>query len=134
MAHALWNYDGACKNIHGHSYKLYVTLIGNIKNDKTSPKNGMVIDFSDINNIVKSAIINKFDHALVISEDAVYNSQLLNQLSEKIIITGFQPTVENLLIYFTDILNNKIPDHVKLYSLKLQETETSYAEWFSDDN
>ncbi len=53
MAHALNNYDGLCRNIHGHSYKLRVTLIGQPSNDKTSPKKGMLIDFSDIKKIVR---------------------------------------------------------------------------------
>ncbi|HQH18564.1 MAG TPA: 6-carboxytetrahydropterin synthase, partial [Bacteroidales bacterium] len=46
MAHALWGYDGPCKNIHGHSYYLYVTIIGSPINNPQSPKNGMVIDYS----------------------------------------------------------------------------------------
>ena len=75
MAHALNNYDGLCRNIHGHSYKLRVTLIGQPSNDKTSPKKGMLIDFSDIKKIVRESIIDKYDHALV-----------LNQNTDKIII------------------------------------------------
>ena len=54
MAHALWNYDGACKNIHGHSYKLFVTVIGEPDPDEESPKYGMVIDFTDLKEIKKA--------------------------------------------------------------------------------
>jgi 6-pyruvoyltetrahydropterin/6-carboxytetrahydropterin synthase len=53
MAHALWNYDGLCKNIHGHTYKLYVTVMGVPCNDSDDQKNGMVIDFGDLKRIVK---------------------------------------------------------------------------------
>jgi len=135
MAHALWNYDGDCKNIHGHSYKLYVTITGIPVNDCTDPKYGMVLDFIDISKIVKSTIISKFDHALIISQEAASeHTPLINQLSDRLIITSFQPTAENILIHFADILKRSIPDNVKLHSLKLQETETSFAEWVADDN
>ena len=53
MAHVLWNYDGPCKNVHGHSYRLFVTLSGFPTDNKDNPKNGMVIDFSDLKSIVK---------------------------------------------------------------------------------
>ena len=66
MAHALSNYDGKCKNIHGHTYKLFVTLIGIPCEDCSSPKNGMVLDFGDLKNIVKIPIVDVFDHALVV--------------------------------------------------------------------
>ena len=48
MAHALWNYDGACKNIHGHSYHLFISIIGEPLQDEDNPKFGMVIDFKDL--------------------------------------------------------------------------------------
>jgi len=60
MAHALWNYDGPCRNIHGHSYKLYVTVFGNTLLDNTSTKLGMVMDFSELKKIVKKYVIDYF--------------------------------------------------------------------------
>ncbi len=47
-AHVLYNYDGKCKNLHGHSYKLLVTVKGAINYDLSDPKNGMVMDFGDL--------------------------------------------------------------------------------------
>ena len=67
MAHVLWNYDGPCRNVHGHSYRLFVTLSGTPVNDPENPKNGMVIDFTDLKRIVKKEIVNVFDHAVVVS-------------------------------------------------------------------
>ena len=49
MAHALTNYDGPCRNIHGHSYRLFVTVSGIPSDDPRDPRNGMVIDFSELN-------------------------------------------------------------------------------------
>lgn len=135
MAHALWNYDGACRNIHGHSYKLFVTFIGNPLQENNNPKNGMVMDFMDMKNIVQSVISEEFDHALLISKDALnHNALLAEQMFGKLKLTDYQPTVENILIYLADKFNSRMPSDIKLYSLKLQETETSYAEWFASDN
>lgn len=135
MAHALWNYDGACRNVHGHSYVLYVTLTGTPVNDVDSPKNGMVVDFGDIKKIVNNLIIKEFDHALVISGFADYhNLKSDEQLFGKLKVVDFQPTVENLLIYFATLLKQNLPETLFLNSLKLQETGTSYAEWFATDN
>lgn len=135
MAHALDNYDGLCRNIHGHSYKLHVTLIGQPSKDEASPKKGMLIDFSDVKKIVLESIIDKYDHALVLSQDTdKIIIDILRQYYQKIITVPFQPTSELLLITFSQILQNALPVNVKLFSLRLNETETSYAEWFTGDN
>ena len=70
MAHALYGYDGLCKNIHGHSYRLWVTVIGNVLDDSKSVKNGMVLDFSLLKKIVKPEIVDKFDHSLVLNANS----------------------------------------------------------------
>lgn len=135
MAHALWNYNGACQNIHGHSYKLFVTISGKPILDHDNPKNGMVIDFAEMKQFLKSVIKEEFDHALVISKEANINElEKINQMFGKLKVVDFQPTVENLLIYFADLLKEILPHPLELHSLKLQETETSFAEWYAEDN
>jgi 6-pyruvoyltetrahydropterin/6-carboxytetrahydropterin synthase len=135
MAHALWNYDGACRNIHGHSYVLFVTLIGTPVNDINNPKNGMVVDFGDIKKIVKDNIVKEFDHALVISKFGDYHKiNPLEQMFGKVKVVDYQPTVENLLIHFSGLIKSSLPENIRLFSVKLQETGSSYAEWFADDN
>lgn len=134
MAHALSNYDGKCKNIHGHTYKLFVTLIGIPCEDCSSPKNGMVLDFGDLKNIVKIPIVDVFDHALVVPADKGFEDLRKFQETDKYIEVPFQPTCENLTIYIANIIRSKLPDSVSLYSIRLYETPTSYAEWFADDN
>lgn len=135
MAHALWNYDGACSNIHGHSYRLFVTVIGEIKGNSDDPKNGMVTDFGDLKNLVKTLLINDFDHSLVISSKADISCIAASkQMFDRVRVVDFQPTCENLLVYFASKISESLPGNLKLYSLKLNETATSYAEWFSDDN
>ena len=135
MAHALWNYDGLCKNIHGHSYKLFVTVIGIPFSDENNLKNGMVIDFSDLKNIVKTQIVDKFDHSLVIYKKAPHEKLLeLNEMYERHHVVEFQPTCENLVVHFVNIIKPLLPPEVKLKNVKLYETASSFAEWDADDN
>jgi len=135
MAHALWNYDGLCKNIHGHSYKLFVTIIGEPINDKKSPKNGMVLDFGDLKSIVKTNIVDIFDHTIVFSSQAPTKDFVnVKQMFERIEILDFQPTCELLVADFAKRIKPMLPSDIKLFSLKLYETATAYAEWFASDN
>ncbi|MDX9725780.1 MAG: 6-carboxytetrahydropterin synthase [Bacteroidales bacterium] len=135
MAHALWNYDGPCKNVHGHSYRLFVTLSGSPVDDASDPKNGMVIDFSDLKRIVSEEIVRIFDHAVTVSDN--YDPEklgLLKKMFGNCVIVGYQPTCENLVADFAVRIGRKLPMMVKLHSLRLYETATSYAEWFASDN
>ena len=127
MAHALKGYDGPCKNIHGHSYELFVTVIGKPINDINVSNNGMVIDFKLLKNIVRENIIEDYDHALVLHKES---AALINDDSNEL----YQPTGENMLTHFAAILKNKLPPDVKLFSLRLRETVTSFAEWYAEDN
>lgn len=135
MAHALYGYDGPCKNIHGHTYHLSVTLMGAPIMDSGDVKLGMVIDFGDLKKIVKEQIINIYDHALVLNEQAPYSkSEVIANEFEKVILVPFQPTCENLLLHFVDAIKNLFPASVKMVSIRLDETPTSFAEWFLSDN
>lgn len=130
MAHALRNYDGLCRNIHGHSYKMDITLAGQPLHDESSPKNGMVMDFGDLKRLVNEEIISLFDHALVLN--AKTDAQLIDVLKqnyEKIVTVEFQPTTENLLNFIADKLKKRLPETVKLCRIRLRETDTSYADW-----
>lgn len=136
MAHALFGYDGACSQIHGHSYKLFVTLIGKPSDDNCDPKNGMVIDFGVIKGVVNRNLIDRYDHSLVLRRTGSNDPLLetLKQNFEKIEIVDYQPTCENMISRFAEILQQEFPEGVELYSLKMHETATSYAEWFAEDN
>lgn len=135
MAHALTGYDGACRNIHGHSYKFSVTVIGEpIKNNK-DPKWGMVIDFKDLNKIIKEEVVNVFDHGVVLQADTPGSVITeMKKVYNNLIIKEYQPTCENLLIDFVEKVITRMPAGVKLHSARLEETATSFAEWFANDN
>jgi 6-pyruvoyltetrahydropterin/6-carboxytetrahydropterin synthase len=135
MAHALYQYDGLCKNIHGHTYNMEITLLGEIRNEKGHPKDGMVMDFAKLKMLVKDKIVNKYDHALVINSLASEKYiQGLKNTTERLIVVDFQPTSENMCVYFAETLQPELPSNVSLYSIRLYETATSYAEWFASDN
>ncbi len=135
MAHALYGYDGACKNIHGHTYELSVTLIGKILLQENHAKNGMLIDFTDFKRIVKENIGDVFDHALVLNGNSPH-AQLaeIKQNFEKVHFVNFQPTCENLVLDFLQRIKTALPQNLKIHAIKLKETPTSYAEWFAEDN
>jgi 6-pyruvoyltetrahydropterin/6-carboxytetrahydropterin synthase len=134
--HALYGYDGKCRNVHGHSYKLSVTVIGTPITDNNHVKYGMVIDFTDLKKIVKEEVVEKFDHATVFNNNTphVELAKELQQRGHYVILVPYQPTSENMVIDFAEKIKNRLPDNITLFSLKLQETETSYAEWFASDN
>jgi 6-pyruvoyltetrahydropterin/6-carboxytetrahydropterin synthase len=135
MAHALHNYDGKCKYMHGHSYKLFVTITGKPIADPQNPKFGMVMDFGDLKAIVNDSIVNKFDHAVCLSKHSpVAEIQKIKPIFEKIEVFELQPTCENMIIEFAARLKQKLPNSVALHSLKLYETATSFTEWFASDN
>ena len=134
--HALFGYDGKCRNVHGHSYKLGVTVIGRPIEDEDNVKLGMVIDFGDLKKIVKQEIVDKFDHATVFNKNTphVELAEELQKRGHNVILVEYQPTSENMIQDFAEKIKSRLPDHIELFSLKLQETETSYAEWFASDN
>ncbi len=134
-AHVLWNYDGACKNIHGHSYLLYVTVKGQTLEDSDHPKHGMLMDFSVLKKIVNELIIEPYDHALLVNADTPHAEMAKNnQLFGKIAAVPYQPTCENMVCDFAHKISKALPEGVKLHSLRLHETATAYAEWHANDN
>ena len=134
--HALYGYDGKCRNVHGHSYKLSVTVIGKPIADANHVKYGMVIDFSDLKKIVQEEIVLKFDHATVFNQNTphIELARELEQRDHHVILVDYQPTSENMVIDFAQRIKSGLPENIKLFSLRLQETESSYAEWFQSDN
>jgi 6-pyruvoyltetrahydropterin/6-carboxytetrahydropterin synthase len=135
MAHVLWNYDGPCRNVHGHSYRLFVTISGVPIDAPDHPKNGMVIDFTDLKRIVRSEIVNIFDHAVVLSSRHDNGKmQMFTKLFGNTVAVDYQPTCENLVSDFAERITKHLPGEIKLHSLKLYETSTSFAEWYASDN
>jgi len=134
--HALYGYDGKCKNVHGHSYKLSVTVIGTPITDSDNVKFGMVIDFSDLKKIAREEIVDVFDHATVFNKNTphVELAEELKNRGHHVILVDYQPTSENMVIDFAKKIQDRLPNNIQLHSLKLQETESSFAEWYASDH
>jgi 6-pyruvoyltetrahydropterin/6-carboxytetrahydropterin synthase len=110
-AHLLPNHLGKCKNLHGHTYQLFVEIEGPISLQETTPEKGMVMDYTNFSNIIKEEILYLFDHCNL-------NERLDN------------PTCENLLRLFIEILQKKFnTGPIRLKSIKLKETENTWARW-----
>ena len=133
--HALYGYDGLCKNVHGHSYKLHVTVVGRPIDDQNNVKNGMVIDFKDLKTIVKSEVVDVFDHATVFNKNTphVELAKILSDSGHKVLLVDYQPTSEKMVIDFAHRIATRLPAHIKLHNLRLHETATAYAEWYAKD-
>jgi len=134
--HALYGYDGKCKNVHGHSYKLSVTVIGTPIAAENNVKLGMVIDFGDLKKIVKEEVVSPFDHATVFNKNTphIELAQELMDRGHKVILADYQPTSENMVIDFAKKIKARLPKEIQLHSIKLRETDTAFAEWYAADN
>ena len=135
-AHALWGYDGKCREVHGHSYRLFVTIKGEPETDKDSPKLGMVMDCGELKSIVAREITDRLDHSFVMRRTPEAEALAASMESQftNVVLVDYQPTCENLLADFAARLMRALPKRVQLHSLRLHETATSYAELYAEDN
>ena len=135
-AHALDGYDGPCREIHGHSYRLFVTVKGAPLADASHPKQGLVMDFGLLKSIVGQEIIARFDHALVLQRTAASDDLRATLASrfDNLVEVDYRPTCENMLADFADRIRPRLPQGVSLHAVRLHETATSFAEWYASDN
>jgi 6-pyruvoyltetrahydropterin/6-carboxytetrahydropterin synthase len=103
--------------------------------DKENVKYGMVIDFGDLKKIVQEEIVEIFDHATVFNKNTPHKDLAitLKNNGHKVIMADYQPTCELLVIDFANKIKNRLPSNILLHSLKLQETESSFAQWYEKD-
>ena len=127
-AHALTHYDGKCRQIHGHSYRLMITVTGEPSLVPGDPKSGMIMDFNDLKQIVTRHVLEPLDHSLMLRKDAPLARELAESY-DNVIIFDFQPTCEQLVRYIAGILEPVITPPNRLCRVRLYETPTSYAEW-----
>lgn len=132
MAHAIHGYNGACKNIHGHSYELHVTVASSNNITDYIPAPGFIVDFKELKLLVNNNIIKTLDHKLVLS-DAYLAVNPAIKSHENLVTWQVEPTAENLLIYIMKTLQKEMPTLVKLEKLKLYETKDSFAVWTNVD-
>ncbi len=130
MAHAIHGYSGVCKNIHGHSYELHVTVSSDNNSNGYFPAPVFMLDFKDLKKIVTDSVIEKLDHQLVLSEGFLLEHPFFYSL-ENLVVFETEPTAENLLLFIQQQLCVILPENIRLVNLKLHETKESFAEWTS---
>lgn len=139
MAHALHNHSGQCKNVHGHTYKLEVTLKGATSEAPHQANDGMVIDFSALKGIIEDEIICIADHALWLNHlDPRAGMLEPNPMFGKMQAVSYNPTCENMVAKFASILKEVFYEKgytgLTLTKVRLWETSNSYATWRYSDN
>lgn len=122
-AHRLSNYAGDCRQLHGHTYKLEVTISGPVQADTD-----MVLDFKVLKEILKSAVLVPFDHALIL-KDNPQNRQDFGNYTGRITWLPTEPTAERMVLFLADSIGSLLPASTRLDSLRLFETSNSYATW-----
>ncbi|WP_373753786.1 6-carboxytetrahydropterin synthase QueD [Neisseria weixii] len=126
-SHMLDGHDGKCQNVHGHTYKLEITVSDGLI--QGGAKDGMVMDFTDLKAIVKQEIITPFDHAFIYDGRNERESQiaaLLDGWNMKTLRLNCRTTAENMSIEMFVRLKHA---GLKVCSVKLWETPTSCAEY-----
>jgi 6-pyruvoyltetrahydropterin/6-carboxytetrahydropterin synthase len=105
--HALRNYKGKCENVHGHNYRVQVTVAGEKLNET-----GLLVDFSDLRRGIMD-LAGRFDH------------QFLNDLAP---FDRINPSAENLAKYISDGLHARLHSHgLEIQAVTVWETDTSCA-------
>jgi 6-pyruvoyltetrahydropterin/6-carboxytetrahydropterin synthase len=127
-AHALHGYNGSCRHIHGHSYRLHVTVRAAQEAAGYLPGQGILIDFKVLKQIVNEAVVKRLDHQLVLSGNFI-NTHTEALPPDNMLIMEAEPSAENLLVFARDAIRARLPGGVVLAGLRLYETEDSYAEW-----
>ena len=122
MGHRLPEHFGNCKNIHGHSYKMIVEFEGEMNKDE------MIIDFYDIDRIIKP-LIEKLDHAFMVNKNDRDVIEFLEKIKSKKLVVDFNSTVENICKFvLEEIKKFEMPPNISTIGVRIYETNEDYAE------
>lgn len=125
-AHRLPWHEGLCKNLHGHSYTMFVEIEGELD------ANGLLMDFKDLKQCLLP-LINAWDHATIVAAHDKELRDVVESKNWKHYILPYDTTAENMCIYAADYLIEHSRDvlvshRVHTVRVRVSETETCYAE------
>ena len=123
-AHVLTNHQGLCKNLHGHTYRVDISV-----SQPEDDGRDMVIDFKDLKGIANEVICDRFDHAFVYNTESVGEREIAAVVEKhgmRTVAIPFRSTAENLAKMFFADLRPRIPG---LSAVKVWETADSCAEY-----
>ncbi len=125
-AHILTNHQGLCKNLHGHTYRVDVS----VTQDEACASD-MVIDFKDLKRLATEVICDRFDHAFIYNTESTGECEIATVIEKqgmRTVAIPFRSTAENLAKLFYTDLKQQIPG---LSAVRVWETADSYAEFTS---
>ncbi|MEE8289687.1 MAG: 6-carboxytetrahydropterin synthase QueD [Nitrosomonadaceae bacterium] len=131
--HRIPSHNSQCRHLHGHRYAVEITLSGDIITDEGIAKQGMVMDYSEVKQIAKDALVNKWDHAFLVYSGDLQVLQFLQTIEDhKTVVLDTPPTAENLALIAFNILDNAYQDnygnHLRLEQVRLFETPNCWAD------
>lgn len=131
--HRIPYHQSQCQHLHGHRYGIEVTLSGDIIATEGSPRQGMVMDFSDVKTIARRELIDAWDHAFLVYQGDRVVLDFLNSIpGHKTVVLPTIPTAENLAVAAFAILDQAYQDfygnHLRLERVRLFETPNSWAD------
>lgn len=133
-AHLLPWHKGDCRHLHGHSYRIEVEIGGRVSTQHGQPNSNMVVDLQLLKRWVQKAVIDEYDHALLLSK--AHSSEQLTwakSFSGRILHFEGQPSCEQLVVDMTQRLRKILPSHLVLMEVRLWETASSSASWHFGD-
>ena len=126
-AHVLTNHQGLCKNLHGHTYRVDVSVSQAADDDRD-----MVIDFKDLKGIANEVVCDRFDHAFIYNTESVGEREIAAVVEKngmRTVAIPFRSTAENLAKYFHELLAPRIAAPSQIASVRVWETADSCAEY-----
>jgi 6-pyruvoyltetrahydropterin/6-carboxytetrahydropterin synthase len=139
MAHMLADHEGLCANLHGHTYRMQVTVARKqlpMVEEKKAVTKGMVVDFKDLKTIIEGIIVKPLDHCFMYwvgSSDSaeLAIADMLTEFNKKVVAVSWRPTAENMAMDFFKVLDSYCEAEQlpwRPVSIKVWETPTSFAE------
>ena len=130
MGHRVPNHKSQCRNPHGHTYFIEVGVDDKVISNPGESDDGMVIDFSDLKDIMMAKIDKNFDHAFVVYKGDKYMNFFDEMYKDglKIVTVDVIPTAENLAKIWFEMLEQPLKvNGIKLHHVKVWETPSSTA-------
>jgi len=137
-AHLLTGHEGLCKNLHGHTYKVEVSVEDNsvYGMHTRGPQTGMVIDFKDLKQVLNEVLFDSLDHSFIYHDKGGQAEREIAELLESKGLKTYKmperPTAENMVEHFARVIEDALraaSDRTKLVRIRVYETPTSFAEW-----
>lgn len=138
MAHMLAGHESLCANVHGHTYRMQVTVAHKTPHnlEPKGPAMGMIVDFKDLKTIIKELIVDKLDHSFMTWENSSDTcereiARALVKYNKKVAVVSYRPTAENMAVAFKRLIKERLQelkvDYV-VVKVSVWETPTSFAE------